>query len=156
MTSGEICLAPAEVERNINTVVGNFNKVKAFVCYYVVKMGRFNGVEESIFYTALDPVTAIKEARINSGEDFSLRLYDLTANDYADLLTVNIVPSKIIPQITGNQRLHAMILSDFIYTEVTRPVGVGTEYQYKASCAIAKMLLDIPNKDSLFYPSMID
>jgi len=123
---------------------------------YVTKMGRFNDIAESFFYSALDPVTAIKEAKIKPGELFSLCMFNLKKNDNSSYSTVNIVPRTNIPDVSKNQEICSMILTDFAFVEATRPVAEGTEYQYISSCAISKILLETPSKDSLCYPSMID
>jgi hypothetical protein len=121
----------------------------------VTKIGRANDVKESVFYAALDPVTAVKEVEIKPTDRFSFAVYDLLPKENDNLSSIYItIPTKVSNPIGRNQKLHSMILSDFMFSEFTRQVGKGTEFQYKASCAIAKILFDIPHKDSLLYPSM--
>lgn len=124
----------------------------------VEKLGRANKIGESVFYAAFDPITAIKETWIQPNEKFSLSIYNINSYKSGLLSTINISIPKPIDnlQISKNQRIHMMILSDFLFAEFTRLVGIGTEYQYKASCAVSKILLQIPNKDSLIYPSLVD
>lgn len=139
---------------------GNPHKLKKDVwsppAEYVKKIGRLNNIGESIFYSALDPITAIKEAQIKPGEEFSLSIYRLIENPNGKLSTINIAIPAVNPNWSINQRIYLMILHDFMFNEFTRPVGIGTEYQYKASCAVTSILLEDPNKDSFLYPSIID
>jgi len=122
----------------------------------VKKIGRLNDIGESIFYCAFDPITTIKELRLNSDDYFSLAVYKLAPmpDNYQSTIVIDIPTS--LPQMQGNQRIYTMILNDFIFNEFTRHVGVGTEFQYKISCAISKILFETPHKDSIMYPSMID
>lgn len=122
----------------------------------VKKMGRLNDVNESIFYAAFDPITAIKETRIKKGDKFSLAIYRIKERDAYNLSTINLGLPRPIDTLSEREQINTMILSDFMFSEFTRHVGLGTEYQYKASCAVSKLLFDIPHKDSIIYPSMID
>lgn len=122
----------------------------------VTNMGRFNDVKESVFYAAFDPVTAIKEVRIQHGGFFSLSIFKLFASDNGVESTIHLLPRTNLEGLAVKQRVYTGIIDDFIYTEVTRLVAEGTEFQYKASCAVSKLLLGIPNKDSIIYPSMFD
>lgn len=120
------------------------------------RLCRANDEGESIFYAAFDPVTAIREVKLQPGDRFTLGNFWLSPmEDYYQTSIIVAIPEKTYAR-TRNQHLHSMILSDFIFSEFTRPVGYGTEFQYKASCAISKLLLDMPHKDSLIYPSMCD
>lgn len=122
----------------------------------VKKFGRCNNIGESMFYAALDPVTAIKEIKVNPEDKFTLSVYNLDSQSEGIQSTINLCIPREIFHSSKNQKIHSMILNDFIFTEFTRPVATGTEYQYKASCAVTKILLEIPYKDSLLYPSMVD
>ncbi|MEN8253085.1 MAG: hypothetical protein ABFQ62_01775 [Patescibacteria group bacterium] len=123
----------------------------------VKKMNRLNDVGESIFYAALDPITAIKENHLLPDDDFSLSVYDLKPNEPVVQSTINImIPPHPQSFWSKSQKIHSKILSDFLFTEFTRPVSEGAEYQYKASCVISKLLLEIPYKDSFLYPSTTD
>jgi len=122
----------------------------------VTNMGRFNDVNESVFYAAFNPVTAIKEVRVQPGDYFSLSVFNLLALDTGVESTLHLLPRTNLEGLTEKQRVYSRIFDDFVYTEVTRLVAEGKEYQYKASCAVSKLLLGIPNKDSIIYPSMLD
>ena len=120
------------------------------------RLCRANAEGESIFYGAFDPVTAIREIKLQTGDSFTLGSFWLSSmeDDFRSSIVVAI--PKRTHAWSRNQHLHSMILSNFMFSEFTRPVGFGTEFQYKASCAISELLLDSPHKDSLIYPSMCD
>ena len=82
---------------------------------YVKKLGRLNDIGESIFYASFDPLTSIRETRINPGDDFSLAIYELSQNKSGIQSTINIEIPSVPIQIMGNKRIHSMILSDFIF-----------------------------------------
>jgi len=122
----------------------------------VKNIGRLNAIGESLFYCAFDPITTIKELRLNIDDYFSLATYNMAPMPDNDLSTIVIDIPTPLPQLQGNHRIYTMILNDFTFNEFTRYVGVGTEFQYKISCAISKLLFETPHKDSIMYPSMID
>ncbi|MBT3278391.1 MAG: RES family NAD+ phosphorylase [Phycisphaerales bacterium] len=119
-------------------------------------LGRANDAGESIFYGALDPVTAIREISLQPGNHFTLGNFWLsqTEDDWHSSRIITI--PKHTHARNRDEHLHSRILSDFIFSEFTRPVGEGMEFQYKASCAISKLLLDRADKDSLIFPSICD
>lgn len=120
------------------------------------RLCRANCDGEPIFYGALDPVTAIREVNLQPGDCFTLGIFWLSPmKDFYQTSIIVAIPENTHAR-TRNQHLHSMILSDFMFSEFTRPIGHGSEFQYKASCAISKLLLDLPYKDSLIYPSMCD
>lgn len=73
------------------------------------------------------------------------------------LSTVCIKAPKVCP---GNPSAYiqeySQVLNEFIVSEFTKQVNEDEEYKYKGSCAIAKILLELPYKESLLYPSMRD
>ena len=122
----------------------------------VKTLGRVNQAGESVFYAALDPVTAVREVRLQPGDEFTLGQFWLSPMADGNNTSIIIsIPCRTYAQ-SINQRLCTMILNDFIFSEFTRQISVDTEFQYKATCAISKLLLELPYKDSLIYPSMCD
>lgn len=120
----------------------------------VDKIGRSNDIGESLFYAAFDPLTAILEARIIEGDEFSIAVYLLNQKDDWDLSSIVIQTPKL--DIFGKSELeeYSIMLSKFMVDEFTKEVEKGQEYLYKKSCAISKILLKIPYKDSIVYPSI--
>lgn len=121
---------------------------------YVAKMGRANDIGQAMLYCSLDPQTAIDETQIQEGERFSLAIYQLRGRDPYDARSIVIKETKPIPGNAVEFSRFGSELSRFMVNEFTRPVSEGSEHHYKRSCAIAQILLDLPCKDSLVYPSV--
>lgn len=121
----------------------------------VIKIGRCNDVNESIFYGSFDPLTAIRECRIQPGDQFTMSSYHLKPCNWTHQSTIPLVRPDLC-QHTRDEKIYFRILWEFILVEFTRPVAEGTEYQYKASSALSKILLEPPYKDSLIYPSILE
>lgn len=122
----------------------------------LTKLGRANRKGHPVFYGSFDPITAIKEARIKQGSYFSIANFNLSSMNVNDLSSIIITLPKNHHLGSETQRLYSMILNDFIFAEFTKPVGVGTEFNYKASCLLAEKYFSTPNKDSIVYPSVYD
>lgn len=122
----------------------------------VETIGRMNNIGESIFYAAFDPITAIKETNIAVGEYFTLSTFMLyeTIDSRKSSIILGLPRDYYDP--SQDSRVSKMIIHNFIFNEFTRAVGKGTEYLYKASCAISHNYWKLPHKDSLIYPSMKD
>lgn len=119
-------------------------------------VGRVNDIGQRIFYGALNPFTAIREARISEGQYFTMGVYHLDAREDYDMTSVVIqTPPKPSPSRHLLDQL-AHELSVFVVSEFTKSVEPGQEHHYKKSCAIAQTLLSLPYKDSLLYPSVQD
>lgn len=119
-------------------------------------VGRVNDIGQRIFYGAFHPFTAIREARIAKGQYFSMGVYHLRAMDDYDMTSVVIKtpprPSATAPLL--GQLAHELSL--FVASEFTKSVEPGQEHHYKKSSAMAQILLGLPNKESLLYPSVQD
>jgi len=114
---------------------------------FVKKLGRANNIGESMFYGALDYETAIKEVDVKIGESFSLAVYNLKEKENFERSSVVIRPSIPSGYYCDSMSLFGLELSDFI-------VYPGEETKYIRSCAISSILLNLPYKDSLLYPSV--
>lgn len=130
------------------------SKVWAPATKYVNKIGRMNDVGESIFYAAFDPFTAILEGRINENEEFSLAVFTLIAMEDCNLKSVVISEARSTDTSNIDIEESAKLLNQFFIEEITKDVLEGNEFEYKKSCAMAKVMLKLPNKDSIIYPSM--
>lgn len=123
----------------------------------ITVMQRANDVQDSIFYASLHKDMAVREAKIEKGMYFSFLTCICSEKETSCSL---ILDSNEITNekkaVSDNGYLYLMILKDFMFTEFSRPVGTGTEFQYKASCAIAQHLLRSPDIDSMIYPSVFD
>lgn len=121
---------------------------------YVKQIGRANDIGESIFYAAFDPLTAILEGRIREGDEFSLAVYYLEPKEDWNMSSVVIsVPKKGVTQAKELDE-YSISLSKFMVDEFTKEIEEGNEHEYKKSCAMAKILFRLPNKDSVVYPSI--
>jgi hypothetical protein len=120
----------------------------------VDKIGRSNDISESLFYAAFDPLTSILEARITEGDEFSIAVYLLDQKDDWDLSSVVIQTPKSNILEKSELKEYSIMLSKFMVDEFTKEVEKGQEYLYKKSCAISKILLQLPYKDSIVYPSI--
>ncbi len=118
------------------------------------RIGRANDIGESMFYGALDYETAIQEVNIGIGEKYSLAVYNLKERENFEKSSVVIRPSLPMRNQLEPVDLFGLELSNFMVSELTRKVHTGNETNYVRSCAISKILLDLPNKDSLLYPSV--
>jgi hypothetical protein len=117
-------------------------------------LGRANDIGQSIFYGAFDQQTAISEVKISPGERYSLAAYSLRPRENYNMTSVVIRQSDPLPNMTQEIDFFAVELSRFMVNEFTKDVQHGNENQYLKSCAIAQLLLDLPHKDSLLYPSV--
>lgn len=121
---------------------------------YVTQIGRANDIGESIFYGAFDPLTAMLEAQVSIDDVFSMAIYYLSPLQAWNMTSVVInVPKGGMSQSKQLVK-HSIALSKFVVEEFTRNVSDECRFEYKKSCAIAKILLGLPNKDSIIYPSM--
>lgn len=120
----------------------------------VAKIGRANDIRQAMLYCSLDPQTAIDETQIKEGERFSLAIYQLRGRDPYDARSIVIKETKPVPGNAVEFSRFGSELSRFMINEFTRPVSEGNEHHYKRSCAIAQILLELPCKDSLVYPSV--
>jgi hypothetical protein len=121
---------------------------------YVKKIGRANDVGQAIFYCSLDPMTAIQEAKILDGERFSLATYKIKIGELYEGRGIVIKETNSVSGSFAELSRFGTELSRFMVKEFTKNVKEGNEDQYKRSCAIAKILLDLPNADSIIYPSV--
>jgi hypothetical protein len=122
----------------------------------VKKIGRANDIGESVFYCAFDPKTAIEEAQIEPGQRFSLATFQLTGHEDYKLGSVVVREGRLVPgrEYANELNQFGVELSKFMVNEFTREVALSNEDGYKRSCAISKILFDLPNKDSIIYQSV--
>lgn len=121
---------------------------------FVTRPGRLNKERESLLYTApINPYIAIEEMKIQDNEKFGLIVYE----SKSPIKVVMIGLWEDIPELTEEENLKLRMYSDFLYTEFTRDVGIGTEYLYRVSELITKNYFDLPPRDvqdAWCYPSV--
>lgn len=121
----------------------------------IVKVrGRFNDKHESILYVSLDELTTFFEVKAKEGEEYALIQYEV-AND--DGIQVSLIGMGEIPGLEGLNdvgKINQKLIEQFLYTEFTKDVGIGSEYLYRISTMLAKNFLDIPNCEGYLYPSV--
>lgn len=122
----------------------------------LVRVARANDIGERIFYGALHPMTAIKEAAITESKYFTLGVYHLRAMNEGDMPSVVIkTPPKPNHMVRPLEQL-GHELSEFVESEFTKTINRENDHHYKKSCAMAQNLFNLPYKDSLLYPSVQD
>lgn len=120
----------------------------------VTKLGRANNINETMFYGALDPKTAVIETKIESGDMFSLAVYKLSTLASYNQSSIVIKEARVNRQNPDEFDLFGSELSKFMVNEFTKEINIGEEHKYAKTCALAKILMETPNKDSLLYPSV--
>lgn len=118
----------------------------------VTQVGRANDIGESIFYGSFDPLTAILETNVIKNQNFTIGIYYLDALELWNQTSIVIKASKTRGRQSKIYDEYSIMLSEFMVNEFTKEVL--DENGYKISCAMAKILLEIPYKDSIIYPSM--
>jgi len=116
------------------------------------KAGRINNANEAVLYCSMDQVSPIYECKIKEKEWFALIQYSVKAKNKINLS--NIIQDKMPDGLNDNGQLAFKIMNNFIRTEFTKPVGIGTEYLYKASRKICIDMFDLPDSDGWIYHSV--
>jgi len=128
---------------------------------FVEDYGRLNKPNESLLYTSRTrPIAAVQELKIKENNIFFLIVYRVTRNiqaieiggDY-DFHYQNLGKSS------ENIILINETYNNFFRDEFCRDVGIGTEYLYKLSVAIARNIFSFPPSgekfiDAMQYPSV--
>ncbi len=116
--------------------------------------GRLNNIGESLLYTCpFSQETAVKEMKIREGEIFALMTYRAKENIEA----LKIGEWKENKGLTKEQNQKLRIINNFLYSEFTKDVGVGTEYLYRVSEIITKdyfNILPLEKQQAWCYPSV--
>lgn len=115
-------------------------------------MGRLNREGIPVLYACAEPLVAFEETHIADGELCSLIVYESVS--HLTMVYVGTPPAQEGYSDEELTKLH--IIQDFLETEFTRDVGVGTEYLYTISNRIADDLFPvIPDlHDGWVYPSV--
>lgn len=123
---------------------------------YIKKIGRVNNIGESILYASFDPYTAIIETDLKENDEFSLAVFYLNA-DFNNKQSVLISKPNKTEKLNFKEE-YSLVLSEFMIKEFTKkvPKNINNCKLYKVSCAISKLLLDTPYKDSIIYPSIVN
>lgn len=135
----------------------NHNTLKDVWCpepKYVTSLGRANDVGEAVFYGALDPKTAITETKIESGDKFSLAFFKLSSPNNYSKSSIVIKESQATVNNPTVLDLFGLELSKFMVKEFTKDVLSSEKNKYLKTCAIAQILMELPNIDSIIYPSV--
>ena len=118
----------------------------------ITKIGRVNDINDPMLYCALDQNTPVYECGIKEGDWFGMIQYSI--NHTAVVNVSNVIGQDDYPGLTDKGRINLRIINQFIRTEFTKPVGLGTEYLYRASLKFCRDLFDVPNCDGSLYPSV--
>ncbi|MER2057235.1 MAG: hypothetical protein ABTA16_00345 [Niallia sp.] len=121
---------------------------------YVTARQRLNDVGEPMLYTSVDQSTPFFESKAKVGDSFALIEYAVKRGQSIQATSVGM--NEGIPEGMLNEQgiINNKIIEQFLHTEFTKDVGVGTEYLYRVSTMLAKNFYDIPNCDGYMYPSV--
>ncbi len=140
---------------DLNVVLTNMRMEKdAWEPPVVKNRGRLNNSGESLLYTCpYTQETAIEEMKIQEGEIFALISYQ--AKENVEFLKIG--EWKESRSLTKEQSLKLRIINNFLITEFTKDVGIGTEYLYRVSEIITKDYFDflpLSKQQAWCYPSV--
>ena len=119
---------------------------------WVTKMGRANLVGEPMLYCSTDQVTPLHECGIVEGDCYAIIQYKVKQG--TELVSYCVGNDQAVEGLNETGLINHKIITDFIVSEFTKPVGVGTEYLYKVSNVICSNFLDMPYCDAYVYPSV--
>lgn len=125
----------------------------------VINYGRLHKIGEPMLYvTPGDTTVPIKETKVQEGEYYALIHYiankEVKANIIGGMYDYDAIGFSDRKAITAHETYN-----NFLYTEFSRDVGVGTEYLYRVSELIAKNFFDLPPReiqDAWAYSSICD
>lgn len=110
----------------------------------VLDYGRLNRPHESVLYLSSSPIQTLKEIRFDSSKSIPVVIscFQVKKEFYSVLVggAYRDSVSSEDPNSVAIQNLY----TDFFRNEFSKPVGLGTEYLYKLSNAIAKDFYDLP------------
>lgn len=121
---------------------------------YVKTRGRFNEKGESILYVSFDEITTFHEVKAKVGEEYALIEYEITSEEGINVTAVGMMEPTEIQGLNETGKVNHKIIEQFLYTEFTKDVGVGSEHLYRISTMLAKNFLDMPNCEGYLYPSV--
>lgn len=115
--------------------------------------GRVNLKGNPMLYTATDQLTPLYECGIKENDAYAIIQYVVKPHKKIIGYTVGIEENDNVG-LNETGKINSGIIEDFIVSEFTKPVGVGTEYLYKISNIIAQNFMDMPFCDAYMYPSV--
>ncbi|WHY75713.1 hypothetical protein QNH20_16470 [Neobacillus sp. WH10] len=125
---------------------------------FVKSRQRLNDVGEAMLYTSLDQATPFYEVKASEGQSFAHIEYEVKNGEYIQASSIGMndnAPDFADERGLNEQgKINQKILEQFLHTEFTKEVGIGTEYLYRISIMLAKNFYDIPNCDGYIYPSV--
>lgn len=114
--------------------------------------GRVNLKGQPMLYTSMDQITPLYECGINENDCYVIIQYVVKPGQN---LIGYCIGSDFEPEnLNETGRINNKIINDFVISEFSKPVGVGTEYLYKISNVICQNFLDLPQCDAYVYPSI--
>lgn len=119
---------------------------------FVTKDGRVNLKGQPMLYCSTEQVTPIYECGIEKDDYYAIIQYSICKDKE---LIGYMVGNNFEPEdLNEVGKINNKIINDFILSEFTKPVGIGTEYLYKISNVIAHNFMDMPFADAYVYPSI--
>lgn len=119
---------------------------------YVTKDGRVNLKGQPMLYCSTEQITPLYECGIEENDFYALIQYSICAGK--SLIGYTVGSDSEPEGLNEVGKLNNKIINDFVVSEFTKPVGIGTEYLYKVSNVIAQNFMDMPFCDAYVYPSI--
>lgn len=129
-------------------------------------MGRLNNPHESLLYTGLSPYCLIEEVKVNVDEHYTLIKYKVKEGETLRVMSIGLYEedhnrnlgdnpyfSDLRKKLTRKAQTNFDIINDFLNSEFTKDVGIGTEFLYRTSNLISKHFCE-SEIDGFVYPSI--
>lgn len=120
----------------------------------VTRRRRLNDVGESMLYTSLDSSTPFYEAKAKVNQSFAFTEFEVVEGANIQVTTIGIDNQNTYAGLNEQGKINNKILEQFLYTEFTKDVGIGTEHLYRISHMLVKNFFDIPHCDGYMFPSV--
>lgn len=128
----------------------------------MARPGRLNDEGEQVLYLCCGPnsiYTAVNEVKVNPNQSFVVISYASTEEIQLSVIGEHALEAKQA-HWSDLEKTKRFIIDDFLKTEFSRDVGIGTEYYYRLSRLIAKSQFSFGAKgieqfsDGVIYPSV--
>lgn len=110
----------------------------------VLDYGRLNRPHESVLYLSNNPLQTLKEIRFDSSKSIPVVISCFQVKkEFYSVLVGGAYRDSVSSEDRNSVAIQNLYI-DFFRNEFSKPVGLGTEYLYKLSNAIAKDFYDLP------------
>ena len=142
--------------RKLNNDLSNIPRVFQDVWHPTPEMvkndGRVNFKGQPVLYCSTDQITPLYECDIKENDCYAIIQYSV--KDGENLIGYTVGSQEEPNDLNETGKINNRIINDFVISEFSKPVGVGTEYLYKISNVICRNYMDMPFCDAYVYPSI--